>query len=60
MIQRHTREELEDRRAHILAELPGVGSAKDLWDIAGMRELTPEEEAALNELRRIQFLLNES
>lgn len=57
-ITRHTREDLKARRRELLDRCE-VESFKDLRDIAGMRELTTEEEAALEELRRIEFLLGE-
>ena len=57
-IVRHTRADLELRREEILAER-GVSSAAELLDASGKRELTLEEESALDELRRIAFLLGE-
>lgn len=53
---RHSREDLERRHAEVCAAV-GVSGADELWRIAGKRELTTEEDVALDELRRIEFLL---
>lgn len=57
-IVRHSSEELERRRRQILADLR-VSGVDELIDESGRRELTVKEEEALDELRRITFLLGE-
>lgn len=57
-IVRHSREDLEQRRLQLL-HARGVSSEAELLDTSGQRELTVEEEDALEELRRIAFLLGE-
>lgn len=57
-IVRHDSQDLERRRRQILDDLH-VPDAAALIDESGRRELTIEEEEALDELRRIAFLLGE-